>query len=116
MGDLFDWNENRQSRGDDPATSKRAARLAQYRAGTHKRIILDHLLGIYPLNANYAEIAQATDLTGWAVTKRCSDLIRDGFIEVALNPDGAEVTRPIRGQSDGRCYMAVEQAQKKSRP
>lgn len=105
MPDLFDWTPHKQARGSDPSTSRVSAERAQFRAGSHKELIFSHLSRIYPASQTYEEISQSIGLPGWTVTKRCSDLLRDGFIEVALAADGSEILRQCNG-SPGRCYRA----------
>lgn len=69
---------NALARRTDPPTSHHAARRARSFAGEHRRLILEALR---QGNAGQSGIAERTGLTVAQVSKRLSELRRDGEIE-----------------------------------
>jgi len=84
------------ARTTDPETSHAAAKHAEYRSGSHKAVLLEAYRAAYPRPLTDREAAERTGLDPWQVSKRCSDLRRDGRIEPVdevVGPSGERVRR-----------------------
>lgn len=89
MTTLFEITHTRTT---DPPTSRLSARKAARGAAGHKAAILQGL-SVQSEPRNVHEIASGTGLTTYAVSKRLSDLHRDGRIEPVGERDGARTWR-----------------------
>lgn len=89
------------ARREAPLTSKAAA------AGdrtTHRFRILE-AFGKRPTGIDYMTAARLADLPPWEVTRRVSDLLRLGLLEVKRDDTGAEVTVQLPSNRAGRVYQ-----------
>lgn len=90
------------ARSTDPPTSLKAAELAEYRAGSHKAIILEAMTQSMKA-LHFEEIAALTGLKDSQVWKRLPDLERDGF----LRPTKRE--RKTSSGANARLWTAVKE-------
>jgi hypothetical protein len=100
------------ARSSDPATSKAAARSLS------RESMLRVLLAAFGhKNATAEEAATAAEVDPWAASKRVSDLLNSGLIEVAI-VNGNEITRRgssgrfqrvLRITNEGRAWLATNE-------
>ena len=74
MTNLPVFEPRTRARRNDPITSHMAAHEVGDLASSHHRAILDFLDGIYPMAANYEDIAKATKIEKHAIARRLKEL------------------------------------------
>jgi hypothetical protein len=100
------------ARSSDPATSKAAARSL-----SRESMLRVLLTAFGHKNATAEEAATAAEVDPWAASKRVSDLLNSGLIEVAI-VNGNEITRRgssgrfqrvLRITDEGRSWLAANE-------
>lgn len=82
----------------DPITSKAAAAGER---STHRF----RVLAVFASRSmDYMTAARLADLPPWEVTRRVSDLLRMGLLEVRKNADGSDATVQLPSGRAGRIY------------
>lgn len=86
--DLMQWPGARRS---DPETSHAAADSAAKRASHGKLTALMHLVDGAKTDF---ELAAETGMLATSIGKRRCDCVKEGWVEVARDENGAKITRP----------------------